>query len=100
MARRRKPRGLVNRVRHAERQLANFLDLPQDAVLDLPRLTLIGNNRLILENHRGLIAYEKDFIKINVTLGEVEINGEELKLKIVRPDAITVEGIIKGISLG
>ncbi|MGB9660884.1 MAG: sporulation protein YqfC [Moorellaceae bacterium] len=100
MARRLKARRLANRIRQAKRQVTDFLDLPPEAVLDLPRLTLIGNSRLIVENHRGLIAYEKDLVQVSVTLGEIKINGEDLKLRVVRPEAITVEGIIKRISLG
>ena len=33
--------------------MAEFLDIPRDLVLDLPRVTVIGRNELYIENHRG-----------------------------------------------
>ncbi|MGI9950811.1 sporulation protein YqfC [Moorellaceae bacterium AZ2] len=99
MDRRRNSQGLATRLRTAETRLARFLDLPQDAVLDLPRLTLVGNSRLILENHRGLLVYSRELIRIKVTAGEIEIDGEDLMLRAVRPEAVAVEGTIRRITL-
>ncbi|SMB92973.1 sporulation protein YqfC [Thermanaeromonas toyohensis ToBE] len=81
----------------AKAHMASFLDLPQEVVCDWPRLTLIGNSRLLLENHRGVIIYENDLVRVNITLGQLEITGQDLRLKVVRPDAIAVEGAIKSI---
>lgn len=43
------------RLRALRSELADFFELPKDILLDLPRLTLLGNLRLVIENHRGLI---------------------------------------------
>ncbi|MCG0277556.1 MAG: sporulation protein YqfC [Thermanaeromonas sp.] len=81
----------------AKDHMASFLDLPQEAVCDWPRLTLIGNSRLLLENHRGVVTYESGLLRVNATLGQLEITGKDLKLKVLRPDAMAVEGSIKSI---
>jgi len=81
----------------AKDHMASFLDLPQEAVCDWPRLTLIGDTRLLLENHRGVVIYESELLRVNVTLGQLEIRGKDLKLKVLRSDVIAVEGSIKSI---
>lgn len=97
MSRRKKKGWKVAEAPEAKAYMASFLDLPQEAVCDWPRLTLIGNSHLLLENHRGVIIYENDVLRVNVTLGQLEIAGQDLRLKILKPDAIAVEGTIKSI---
>ncbi|GFN22515.1 MAG: sporulation protein YqfC [Thermoanaerobacteraceae bacterium] len=92
-------RKLAARLRTAETGLVRFLDLPPDAVMNLPRLTLLGNSRLIVENHRGLLVYNRDLIRIKVTIGEIEVDGEDLMLRAIRPEALVVEGNIRKITL-
>ena len=39
---------------------AKILDLPQDVVQDLPRITMIGNVQLYVENHRGVLHFSSE----------------------------------------
>ena len=33
------------------------MDLPEDVMMDLPRITMIGQIHIYIENHRGLIGF-------------------------------------------
>lgn len=79
--------------------LANYLELPKDLMLDLPRITLLGNIQLIIENHRGIIEYTKERIRISTSLGELLIDGEGLVLRNIFPDEIAVDGKITSLKL-
>jgi sporulation protein YqfC len=79
--------------------LANYLELPKDLMLDLPRITLLGNIQLIIENHRGIIEYTKERIRISTSLGELLIDGEGLVLRNIFPDEIAVDGKIASLKL-
>ena len=83
-----------NKTRSLERLIAEFLELPIDAALDLPRLTILGNNRLILENHRGISQYRPDLIRLKLTIGELKIIGSNMFLREIKPDIIAMEGNI------
>ena len=50
--------------------LAGALDLPRDAIRDLPRLTLIGQGELVVENHRGVAFFDQE--RVLVALGDVQ----------------------------
>lgn len=78
---------------------ASWLDMPEDVVFELPRLTLIGDRQLYIENHRGVINFSEDVLRLALSKGELEINGEQLIIRTIWTDEVFVEGVIKGIQL-
>ena len=90
-------RGLLHKTKKVQDQFASFLEIPQDALMDLPRITIIGNKQLYLENHRGIIEYTPQRIRVSVAEGQLEISGEDFSLKNIKADEIAVEGKIHGV---
>lgn len=78
--------------------MTEFLELPKDLVLDLPRITLVGNVQLTLENHRGVILYTDTHIRVAVARGEIVIAGKKLTLRSILPDEIIIDGTINNVS--
>lgn len=83
-----------------EQALARFLELPRELVMDLPRVTLLGDMQVIVENHRGIIEYTRERVRISTSLGELVISGTDLALRTIFPDEIAVDGRIQGVLLG
>jgi sporulation protein YqfC len=79
-------------------KLAGFLDIPQDIVLDLPRITMLGNKQVLVENHKGIIEYTPSLVRIKLTEGELIIKGAELALGNLQAEQILVEGIVRDIT--
>lgn len=86
-----------NRVK---RQVSDFLEIPSDVILDLPKVVLMGNLQVFIENHRGIMEYTSEVVKVLVGEGEIEIKGENLTLRNMTADEIIVEGKIKNLKLG
>lgn len=78
--------------------LTDVLELPRDMVLNLPRVTMVGNVQLTLENHRGVILYTGGRIRVAVEKGEVIIEGQRLTIRSIFSDEIVVDGLITGVS--
>ncbi|MCM3633237.1 MULTISPECIES: sporulation protein YqfC [Paenibacillus] len=78
---------------------ASWLDMPQDVVFELPRLTLIGDRQLYIENHRGVINFTEEVLRLSLSKGELEVRGRELIIRTIWTDEVFVEGIITGIEL-
>jgi len=76
------------------RAMADLLEIPKDLVLDIPKITLIGQSELFLENHRGIIEYSSQRMRINLSRGFLEILGNQLEIKALLPDEIKIEGDI------
>lgn len=86
-----------DRKRQFQQQVSNFLDIPRDLMMDLPKVVLVGDVQVQVENHRGIMVYTPEEVKVNTTLGDLQINGTDLSLKNILPDEILVEGRIKSI---
>lgn len=77
--------------------LAGLLDIPPDIVLDLPRITMLGNKQLLVENHKGIIEYNPVLVRIKLTQGELAVTGTDLSLGSLQAEQILVEGTVAGI---
>lgn len=77
--------------------MADFLEIPKDLVMDLPKLTVVGRNELYLENHKGIIEFTSQRIRINLSRGFLELQGENLEIKALLPDEMKVQGEIRMI---
>ncbi|WP_159883841.1 sporulation protein YqfC [Paenibacillus puerhi] len=76
---------------------AKLLDLPQDVALDLPRITMIGNLQLYIENHRGVLHFSSESLKLALPKGKLEVVGSNLVIRAIMPDEVMIEGIIRDI---
>jgi sporulation protein YqfC len=76
------------------RAMADLLEIPKDLVLDMPKITMIGRNELYLENHRGIIEYSSQRLRINLSRGFLEILGSKLEIKALLPEEMKIEGDI------
>lgn len=77
--------------------ITDLLEIPRDLILDLPKLTVIGQEELYLDNHKGIIEYDSNRIRINLSRGFLEIQGTGLEIRAILPDEINICGHIKVI---
>ena len=86
-------------IENLKRRLADALELPKDIMLDLPVVTLVGDEEMLLTNHRGVLEYATDHVRISTALGVFKVVGTDLVLKEVSAEDIRVFGKINGVSL-
>ena len=78
---------------------AQVFDLPADVVAGLPRLELVGDRELRMENHRGILAYGTREIHISGGAFGVRICGEELELRTMTALELLITGNITDIHI-
>ncbi|MCY9658428.1 sporulation protein YqfC [Paenibacillus chondroitinus] len=76
---------------------AKILDLPQDVVQDLPRITMIGNVQLYVENHRGVLHFSSESLKLELTKGTLEVFGKNLVIRAILSEEVFIEGLIDDV---
>lgn len=86
-----------NRREIISKAMADFLEIPGDLVLDIPKLTITGREELYLENHKGIIEYSTLRMRINLSRGFLEIIGDNLEIQALMPDEMRVIGDISSI---
>jgi len=79
--------------------LAELFDLPKDVVLDLPRITLVGNFQLTVENHRGVALYRREQIVIGCSGGRISISGRDLEIGYIYREEIAIAGHIQRVEI-
>lgn len=85
--------------RNAISKIDRLLEMPQEVYSDTPKITITGFNELIIENFKGILEYEDYYVRINTSLGIVNINGYELKLENMTNDDIKVNGKVESIEI-
>ncbi|MGY0692882.1 sporulation protein YqfC [Virgibacillus sp. FSP13] len=77
--------------------LTKHLALPSDVILELPRITMIGQIHCYIENHQGLEVYSDTELKLKTNKGFIQILGSSFVLKMMLPEEILVEGQIEEV---
>jgi sporulation protein YqfC len=90
---------IMKNKRNAISKIDRLLEMPQEVYSDTPKITITGFNELIIENFKGILEYEDYYVRINTSLGIVNINGYELKLENMTNDDIKVNGKVESIEI-
>src|SRR5699024_9998014 len=74
-----------------------YLALPSDVILELPRITMIGQIHAYIENHQGIATYSDTELKLKTYNQLSQITRVSIVLKMMLPDEILLEGTITDI---
>ena len=78
---------------------AEAFDLPGDVVAGLPRVELLGDRQLRMENHRGILAYGEEEIHVSGGKLIVKVRGRGLALRAMNASELLITGEIAGVDL-
>lgn len=81
------------------RMMAEVLEIPEDLALDLPRITLVGNINLNVENHKGIISYTADEVRLRVSDGYLIARGLGFSLRSISRTDVFLEGEINSLQI-
>lgn len=73
------------------------MDLPQDVMMDLPRITMVGQIHIYIENHRGLLTFSEKELRLLLKQGQLLIKGKAFVIKTILPEEILLEGKIEQV---
>ncbi len=68
--------------------------LLEDLHAGRPRVEIIGNTRVVVENHRGIKEYDGKLLRVQCRGCEVLIKGDGLELTALSIDELAVTGTI------
>lgn len=73
------------------------LDIPGDILTGLPRVELLGDRELRMENHKGILAYGSEEIHISGGKLVVRVRGSGLELRAMDPAQLLITGQIAAV---
>jgi sporulation protein YqfC len=74
--------------------MSQTMDLPPDVMMDLPRITMVGQIHIYIENHRGLLAFSDREVRLLLEQGQLLVKGKAFVIKTIMPEEILLEGKI------
>ena len=89
----------MNRKENILNRIATASDLPGEALPGIPLLELAGQHRILIENHKGVIAYGSTEISVKVAYGCISISGCNLELACMSKSQLVINGTISRIEL-
>lgn len=81
-----------------KKKVSDALELPKDITLDIPKITILGTDSAAVENHKGVISYSDNQIRINTVCGILIISGQRLTIKSIIQEEIIITGKISNVS--
>lgn len=83
--------------KNIKERLTETLELPKEIILDVPRITVIGNIDMVIENYKGVFEYSDNRIRINTIQGIIKIEGLGLQIKEIVSEEVSINGKIHKI---
>lgn len=80
-------------------RIALGADLPSETLPGIPLVEIIGDRRVLVENHCGVVAYGCHEVRIKVSLGVLSIIGSGLQLARMSKQQLVITGRMDGISI-
>lgn len=89
---------MKDKFQEKKEKILGKLDFPTDISLDLPKIIVVGNREITIENHKGIMSFQSNMVKINSRIGAVTITGNDFEILFISETSITIKGVFTGIS--
>ena len=77
--------------------LAERFGMPKDVIMDLPRVSICGDREIYIENHKGLLEYSDNIIRVKMNDGIIDISGVGLRIIAMERDRLIVNGVLEHV---
>lgn len=89
---------MSERISRGKRILIEQLELPKEVVLDVPRIVIVGKSEITVENHKGILVFDREEMKINTKFGPLSIKGRNFEILYISAGTITISGVFGSIA--
>ncbi len=80
-----------------EKAIAAALALPREAVSNIPKITIIGKERVHVENYLSLLEYKEENIRLKFSGGVIDILGKSFEIRTIGEANIVISGEIESV---
>lgn len=75
-------------------KISELFDIPQEVLSGMPKLTISGDSCVLIENHKGLLEYGREIVRVDGGRVQVIIRGNLLELESVGGAEMLITGQI------
>ena len=85
------------KMKNSRTRLGRVLEVPEEVSVNVPKLTILKFEEVLIENYKGILEYQDFFVRIQTFIGIININGFKLTLEEMTSDDLIVKGKIESI---
>lgn len=82
------------KVKRLKERFSDMMELPRELLMDIPRITMLGNENILIENYKGIIEYEENLIRLN---NGINVFGDNLNVEEISDTEIFISGKISNV---
>lgn len=79
---------------NVKQKFSKVMELPKELLLDIPRMTVLGDEDIYIENYKGIMEYEENVIRFS---NSITIYGQKLNIEEITETEIMITGKFKSI---
>jgi len=85
--------------RNWAQRLTDAAELYGEALPGVPLVEIYGENRVLIECHRGVVEYGCQKIGVRVSIGIICVTGCDLQVRLMTRERLVISGRITGVQL-
>lgn len=78
-------------------KIISMCNIPKEAALGFPVITIFGKNEVIIESYQGIIEYNDEIIRLRTKSGQLKVSGNKLNITYYTNDEMKILGIIDSV---
>ena len=80
-------------------RMTGIADLQDEPLPGLPLVEIAGHQRVLVENHKGIVEYGPETICVKVKFGQICIRGSQLELAKMTKGQLIITGCVECVQL-
>ena len=84
----------MDRNKKVKEKFTDMMELPKELLLNISRITILGNEDLFVENYKGITEYDDNIIRLN---NGIVVYGEKLNVDEITDSEILITGRINNV---
>lgn len=80
-----------------KQKIARLSCLPEDVILGIPNVEILGQSEMRIENYRGLMEYTEQLVRVQTKIGQIRIEGKRLQVDYYTNNDMKITGNIQNI---
>ena len=81
------------------KKISDAFELPYDVSLEIPKIIVLGDKQIYVENYLKLIEYKSEIIRLKYKSGIIEISGTGFEINAIGVGNIILSGKISAVKL-
>lgn len=79
-------------------KISELAGVPKETLMDLTKLSFAENRELYVENHKGILEYSDELLRIKTACSIIKICGADFRISYINKFDLLVEGVFYSIT--